>query len=60
MTAPRRILPGKVAMLTRRSTQRQYLLRPDELTNEIFEYCLAEAAKRFDIGLIAWLAMSNH
>ena len=60
MTAPRRILPGKVAMLTRRNTQRQYLLRPDNLTNEIFEYCLAEAAKRYEIGLIAWLAMSNH
>lgn len=60
MTAPRRILPGRVAMITRRCTQRQFLLRPDKETNAIFEYCLAEAAKRFDIRLIAWVAMSNH
>lgn len=47
-------------MITRRCTQRQFLLRPDERTNAIFEYCLAEAAQRFDIGLLAWVAMSNH
>ncbi|MBX3258728.1 MAG: transposase [Labilithrix sp.] len=60
MTAPRRIRPGDVVLITRRSTQRQFLLRPDGLTNEIFEYCLAEAARRYEVGLVAWLAMSNH
>ena len=60
VTQPRRIVPGETHMITRRISQRRYLLRPDENLNEIFEYCLAEAAERYNIGLIAWLVMSNH
>jgi putative transposase len=60
MTAPREILPGRTSMVSRRCTQRQLLLRPDRKTNEIFAYCLAEAAKRYGIGLVAWIVMSNH
>jgi putative transposase len=60
MTAPRRIMPGDVYLITRRCTRREFLLRPDETTNQIFEYCLAEAAERYGIELIAWKAMSNH
>jgi putative transposase len=60
MTAPREILPGRDYLVSRRCTQRQFLLRPDEDTNSIFAYCLAEAAARHGIVLIAWLAMSNH
>jgi putative transposase len=56
----RPILPGRVYLLTRRCSQRQFLLRPDEKTNRAFLYCLAEAAERFQIELIGWLAMSNH
>jgi REP element-mobilizing transposase RayT len=47
-------------MLTRRTLLRTFLLRPDPVVNAVFEYCLAEAATRFGIDLIAWLAMSNH
>jgi len=36
------------------------LLRPGEDTNQIFNFCLADAAKRFAIDLIAWSTMSNH
>lgn len=46
--------------MTRRCTQRQLLLRPDQRTNEVFLYCLGEAAARFDVSLHAWVAMSNH
>lgn len=60
MTLPRQILPGRTYLITRRCTQRQFLLRPDGATNAIFAYCLAEAAERHEIGLVAWLAMSNH
>jgi putative transposase len=60
MTQPRRIVPGETYFITRRCAQRAYLLRPDPETNAIFEYCLAEAAARHGIGLIAWQAMSNH
>jgi hypothetical protein len=60
MTAPREILPGRCYLITRRATQRQFLLRPDPRTNAIFAYCLGEAATRYEIDLIAWVAMSNH
>ncbi len=47
-------------MVTRRTTQRLFLLRPDEDLLRIFAYCLAEAATRYDMQLIAWCVMSNH
>jgi len=60
MTLPRQVLPGQFYMLTRRCSQRQFLLRPDKETNNAFVYCLAEAAQRFEIELIAAQQMSNH
>ncbi|NUP09824.1 MAG: hypothetical protein HOW73_27575 [Polyangiaceae bacterium] len=60
MSKSRQILPGRTYLITRRCTQRQFLLRPDEKTNAAFLYCLAEAAARHGILVVAWLAMSNH
>jgi REP element-mobilizing transposase RayT len=60
MSLPRKVVPGTFYMLTRRCTQRQYLLRPDSITNETFWYCLAEAAQRFRIEIILPCVMSNH
>lgn len=60
MTAPREILPGRTSLITRRTTHRQFLLRPDPEVNAIVAYCLADAAAREGIELIAWLVMSNH
>lgn len=60
MTAPRPIFPGRIYLVTRRCSQRQFLLRPDEVTDQIFAYCVAEAALRFDVGVLAFIAMSNH
>jgi putative transposase len=60
MTQPRRIVPGAFYMITRRVTQRMYLLRPERVVNELFEYCIADAAQRTGVKLIAWCAMSNH
>jgi REP element-mobilizing transposase RayT len=60
MTAPRQILPEQLYLVTRRCTQRQFLLRPDEGTKQIFLYALGDAAARFGIELIAWHASSNH
>lgn len=59
MTVPREILPGRTYLITRRCSQRQFLLRPDKKTNAVFAYCLAEAASRHNIQLVAWAAMSN-
>ncbi len=47
-------------MITRRCTQRQFLMRPDRETNNAFIYCLAVAAKRFGIRVLFTVAMSNH
>lgn len=57
---PRRILPGLAYFLTRRCTQRQFLLRPDDHVNLVLLYLLAEAAIRFNITVYAFCAMSNH
>jgi putative transposase len=60
VSTPRPIFPDQTYFVSRRCTQRQFLLRPTDETQKIYEYCLAEAAARFDVGVIAWLAMSNH
>jgi len=60
MTLPREVVPGRFYMVTRRCTQRQFLLRPDKETNNTFIYCLAEAAQRFGIDILLPIAMANH
>jgi putative transposase len=47
-------------MITRRCTQRQFLMRPDQETNNAFIYCLAVAAQKFGIRVLFTAAMSNH
>lgn len=47
-------------MVTRRCTQRQFLLRPDQATNNAVIYCLAAAAQRFNIDVLGFVQMSNH
>jgi len=49
MSMPRRIVPGRVYMVTRRCTQRQFLLRPNRETTNAFIYCRALAAGRTDM-----------
>jgi REP element-mobilizing transposase RayT len=46
--------------ITRRCTQRQFLLRPDEETNNAFTYVLAEAAQRYEMSVLLSQMMSNH
>jgi putative transposase len=47
-------------MITRRCTQRTFLLRPDSDTNNAFLYCLAYAASKTEVKVVFFLAMSNH
>jgi len=47
-------------MVTRRCTQRQFLLRPDPKANNAFVYCLGVAAQRNPIDVIDFVQMSNH
>ncbi|HTM46636.1 MAG TPA: transposase, partial [Polyangiaceae bacterium] len=60
MSLAREVLPGRTYLITRRCTQRQLLMRPDEETNNAYVYCLAVAAKRFRIEVIFTIALSNH
>ena len=60
MTLPRRVVPGQFLMITRRCTQRQFLLTPDDTTNDAFLYCLALAAQRYGVDVILPCVMSNH
>jgi REP element-mobilizing transposase RayT len=60
MSFPRAVVPGCTYLVTRRCTQRQFLLRPDEETNNAFRYCFAYAAKRARIDVVAFIANSNH
>jgi REP element-mobilizing transposase RayT len=46
--------------ITRRCTQRQFLLRPDDETNNAFTYVLAQAAQRFEMEVVLSQMMSNH
>jgi putative transposase len=60
MPKPREVLPGRTYMITRRCTQRQFLMRPDPETNNAFIYCLAVAAERAGVRVIFTAAQSNH
>jgi putative transposase len=60
MSVPRQIIAGRVYMVTRRCTQRQFLLRPDAATTNAFFYCLAFAAQQTNMDVVAFLAHSNH
>jgi REP element-mobilizing transposase RayT len=61
MTAPRQVLPGATYLVTRRCSQRQFLLKPSaRTTNEVFLYVLAVAAERFGIQVHVLCVLSNH
>lgn len=60
MSSPRRIVAGRIYLITRRCTQRQFLLRPEPQINNAFLYCLAFAATRTNTAVIAFLAEANH
>ncbi len=47
-------------MVSRRCTQRQFLLRPDEVTNQTFLFCLAYAAQKTGVRVLYSMVMSNH
>lgn len=57
---PRQISPGKSFMLTRRTTQGQFLLSPCKEVTQIFRYCLGLAQQRTGMEIHCYLVMSNH
>jgi putative transposase len=57
---PRPILPGSTYLVSRRCTQRQFLLTPTRRTTAIFGYCLAVAARHAGVLVHSVCVMSNH
>lgn len=60
MSRARPIVDGTCYLVTRRCAQRQFLLRPSDLTAQIFLYVLAVAAQRYDVRVHAYCVMSDH
>ena len=60
MSVPRLVAPGATYLITRRCTQRSFLLRPDSVAREIFLYCLAYAAHKTAVEVHGFVQMSNH
>jgi REP element-mobilizing transposase RayT len=60
MSQPRQFFKGVTYLITRRCTQRQFLLRPSKKVNEILLFCLAAAAEKFGTRVHAFVFMSNH
>jgi len=60
MSLPRQIFPNTTYLLSRRCTQRQFLLKPSPLMNTIFLYCCADAAERTGVLLHGISVLSNH
>lgn len=57
---PRAIIPGRTYMITRRCSERRFFLRPSPLSNNAFIYCLALAARKYEVKVIFTATMSNH
>ncbi len=60
MTFARLVVPGRTYMITRRCTQREFLLAPSPATKQVFLYCLAFAAVTYKVQVHALVVMSNH
>jgi REP element-mobilizing transposase RayT len=54
------VIPGTTYLLTRRTFQRQFLLKPSNLVDNTVGYVLAVAAGRYCVLLHAVVALSNH
>jgi putative transposase len=60
MSVPRYYLPRGTYLLTRRCTQRMFLLKPCKAVTRAFKYCLAIASRKFHIATHAFNILSNH
>lgn len=60
VTRPRQVLAENFYLITRRCSQRQFLLSPDEQINNAIAYCLADSAKRFKVDVLITTVESNH
>jgi REP element-mobilizing transposase RayT len=60
MTAPRQVLRGTTSLVTSRTSERRFFLRPSASTNAIVGYLLAVLTERYGILLHVACVLSNH
>jgi putative transposase len=60
MSLPRAIYKNTTYLVTRRCTQRQFLLRPSPKINQIILYCLAVASEKYNVLIHVACFLSNH
>ena len=60
MTRPRRLIAGTSYLITRRVTQRKFLLTPTDDVVQVFLYVLGYVASRRPVSLHAYCLMSDH
>ncbi|MBI4914642.1 MAG: hypothetical protein HY825_02250 [Acidobacteria bacterium] len=60
MSLPRQILPGSTYLISRRTLERMFLLRPDDFVTRVFLFCLACAAAQTGVLVHGFVCLSNH
>lgn len=60
MSLPRQICRGRTYLVTRRCTQRRFLLLPKPIAKHVFFYCLALAQRATGVCIHVVVVMSNH
>lgn len=60
MSPPRPVFAGATYLVTRRTAQGQFLLRPSRRSDQILLYLLAVSARRYGIQVHLFCALSNH
>jgi putative transposase len=60
MSLPRVVIPGRRYLITRRCSERRFLMRPGRETNNAFVYCMALAARKSHVSIVCVGTTSNH
>jgi putative transposase len=60
MSLPRAIIPGRRYLITRRCSERRFLMRPGRETNNAFVYCMTLAAQKAHVSVVSVGTTSNH
>ena len=60
VTLPRPVLANTASMVTRRCTQRQYMLTPNGACNNAVIYCIIVAARKTGVCILDFMTMPNH
>src|SRR5512137_227219 len=60
MSLPRAVIAGRRYLITRRCSERRFLMRPDRETSNAFVYCMALAARKSHVSIVRVGTCSNH